>query len=188
MGAMTAPADHDHERSWGASDLVRTEDVMVPHADVRMRHIHEARRPRLHLNLTAMIDVVFLLLMYFLLIAEFRPREESFDMELPRPPSESSAPDPFALPEAPIRIEVRSLGDEADAFVLSSDSPSIGDVVRGASGLHDRLMALKGTVLGEEQRFVIVAARDARWEHALGVLNALKRAGFNEVRFAEPGP
>ncbi len=175
------------EAGWETTDLVRTSDVMVEHEHVRMRHLREASRPRLRLNLTAMIDVVFLLLMYFLLIAEFKPREERFDMTLPRDTTATES-DPFALPRTPIRIEVRSLGDAAGEYALASSSPLLGELSRGNEGLHERLIALKEGVVAEDQRFIIAPVEDALWEHSLGVLNTLKRAGFTEIRFAEPTP
>ena len=101
------PAPDPDTTSWEPPDALRTDDVMVPHDGLRMRHVQEATRPRLRLNLTAMIDVVFLLLMYFLLIAEFRPREETFDMQLPARTTEAAAPDPFALHDAQMLARAR---------------------------------------------------------------------------------
>ena len=181
-------AQREHDAVAALSRGVDGDDTIIAHDDARRRRAHDSGLPHLRLNLTAMIDVVFLLLMYFLLIAEFRPREESLDMELPEPLSSQDATDPFALPDTPISIRVRSTGDDREAFTMSTTSPLLGELGGGYDGLYATVAGLRGDVLRDDQRFVIVPAPDVRWEHVLGVLNTLKRAGFVEARFAEPRP
>ncbi|MCA9296984.1 MAG: biopolymer transporter ExbD, partial [Phycisphaerales bacterium] len=89
---------------------VRTDDVYPP----------ARRRPRgqptLGLNLTSMIDVVFLLLVYFMVATEFKVGEEVFRLDLPRQQSASALDDPFDLDEEPLRIHVRTLGAGATSY------------------------------------------------------------------------
>ena len=67
------------------------------------------RRPgaRLGLNLTSMIDVVFLLLVYFMAATEFKLGEEIYRLDLP---DRGRVADPFDLPLDPLRIAVTTVG------------------------------------------------------------------------------
>jgi len=78
------------------------------------------RRPAgdIGLNLTSMIDVVFLLLVYFMAATEFRSGEEVYKLDLPER-SGAAAADPFELDDEPLRIEVRSRGPVADELSLA---------------------------------------------------------------------
>jgi biopolymer transport protein ExbD len=133
----------------------------------------------LSLNTAAMIDIVFLLLVYFLLIAEFRRDESGFALDAPA--GEQGAPaDPFALPEPPIVIRV---GERVgDAAALSSDSTLLDGALGSTEALRERSAGLLGEMLGAEQAFVVMSDRDAVWDDSLGVLNALRIAGYERVR------
>ena len=76
--------------------------------DERRKRARRPALPMMGLNVAPMIDVVFLLLMYFMLITEFRAPEGSMPLNIAGQAAEAA--DPFALPEAPITIVVESLG------------------------------------------------------------------------------
>ncbi len=146
------------------------------------RSLLARRRERngLTLNTAAMIDIVFLLLVYFLLIAEFRRDEAGFTLDAPA--SQRGVPaDPFALPEPPILIRVAERTGGTDP-TLACDSPLFDGALSSITALGERSRALKGDLLGPGQAFVIVSAERARWDDALGVLNALRIAGYEQVR------
>jgi biopolymer transport protein ExbD len=148
------------------------------------------------LNIVSMIDVIFLLMTYFLLTAKFATREESFEVRVPEAlegaASATPPADPFDLPATAIELLVTSRGDGVDDFAVFCDSPALGEgmakggAITSYDALAARAGAARGGVLGDDQRFIVLPAADARWEHALGVLNAVKRAGYNNVRFAAP--
>lgn len=153
------------------------------------------RRPQgvrgFEVNITPMIDVVFLLLTYFLLLAQLSPREAAIAARPAAPHSSAAAPgpapDPFELPKLPIVLEVRSTGDGPAQCSIRTDDPTLA----GSAGFEDlasRASGARGTLWRPEQSFVIRAAADSRWEHALATLNALKRAGYDQVTFAPPAP
>lgn len=144
------------------------------------------------LNLTAMIDVVFLLLMYFLLSMDFSATERSIATGVPGEGSRTEQADPFALPVQPIVVRVATVRpiDEASsgAYALSVDSPVLRDaaLAGGGTALFDRLRAVRGGVLTPEQPIVVLPEGDAAWEHALEVLNGVLDAGYPRARFARP--
>ncbi|TVQ32696.1 MAG: biopolymer transporter ExbD [Phycisphaeraceae bacterium] len=142
---------------------------------------------RFGVTLTPMIDVVFLLMIYFLLVGEFRQDEEVFALDLPREAEVGrEITDPFALPERPIRVRVRSLGDGPGDYTIATDS----HVIERAANFEALRLALEnayGGALPEDQRFIVRPDADARWEHTLGALDAIRRAGYTRIRFDEPG-
>lgn len=131
-----------------------------------------------------MIDVVFLLLIYFLLITEFSPREEAFDVAVAEKRAAQEA-DPFELPTRPVRVRVRSFGDGAGEYAITTDSPVVGDAA-SYEALYESVASRRGGVFPEDQRFVIDASSATRWEHVMGVFNALRRAEYDTVRFSPP--
>lgn len=150
------------------------------------------RRPQpapLVLNIVSMIDVIFLLMTYFLLTAKFTTREESFEVQVPAPLESASAPpeDPFDLPVLPVVLRVSS-GVRGGGLSVVTDAPGLAGTgpMTSYDELTARAAASLGTLIPADQRFIIRPEARARWEHALGVLNALKRAGFNNARFANP--
>jgi len=131
-----------------------------------------------------MIDIVFLLLIYFLLITELSPSEEAFAVTVTEQKAAQTS-DPFDLPTRPVRVRIRSFGDGAGEYAITTDSP----LITAASSYEDlftQVFSRKGGVFAGDQAFVIEASRSTRWEHAMGVFNALKRADFEKIRFAPP--
>jgi biopolymer transport protein ExbD len=146
------------------------------------------RRAPISLNLTSMIDVVFLLMTYFLLIAQFHPREQAFAAENPvREEAKVDAADSasFDLPERPIEMTLRSVGDAPNEYVLGIQSPLLTDAgpISTFEELTRTLVLKRAKMLSLDQVFIVHAARDARWEHALGAMAALRSAGFEQIRF-----
>lgn len=155
----------------------------------RRRRLRRPEPAPLVLNIVSMIDVIFLLMTYFLLTAKFATREESFPVSVPTSLEGSAAPAPaddFALPQTPIVLTVRT---SPTGPIILADTPVLRPA-SGAAGSFEELVtiaaAARGAMLPADQRFTIVPEAGTRWEHALGVLNALKRAGFDNVRFGSP--
>lgn len=140
-----------------------------------------AALPVMSLNLVAMIDVVFLLLVYFMLTADFRRPEEGVALDLPA--RLTTALDPLALPARPIEVLVES--DEAGAAVRV-EHPALAGVTT-VEGLRREGRIRYGTEFGEGQPFVVRAGSGTRWEDVLRAYNALRGAGYERVRLAEPG-
>ena len=144
------------------------------------------RRPggSIALNLTAMIDVVFLLLTYFMLTMNFTVEERAIEMTVSSEEGGETATDPFALPEQPVMIIVRSTGDGAPDYRVSTDSPAIG-ALQTFDELTTALLASQA-VLEADQRFVISPDTSTRWEHTVAAVSAIRAGGFTRVRMAPP--
>jgi biopolymer transport protein ExbD len=165
--------------------MVGPEDMPVP---------VPKRRPtghaRLSLNLTSMIDVVFLLLIYFMVATEFRQGEEIFRMDLPDREAALRQRDPFDLDEEPLRVMVSSTGMTREACRLMIDGPYPQPA--GFAELHDFLRRRQvnphttGGLFEPDHPIVVTPTGTTRWEHAIEAFNAAVSAGYHNVTLARP--
>jgi biopolymer transport protein ExbD len=139
--------------------------------------------------LTPMIDVVFLLMLYFLLVGEIRPADALLGLSLPEETAAREAPassDPFALPERPVVVRIASTGSGAnDARIELSEGEARSFTSIDAFG--SALAGEAGEQIGRGTRMILAPGASARWEHTLRALEALRAAGFSDltVRAAE---
>lgn len=120
------------------------------------------RRSRAGLNLTPLIDIVFLLLIFFMLTAHF-VQEESLDIELPE--AESAAMDEdeslvevILSPEGELRVDGRVVPPER-----------LEETLRGALHAPGRKsVRLRGDTT-------------ARFGHAVSVIDAARKAGAESL-------
>ena len=156
-------------------------------APTRMRR--SRAKPRLNVNLTSLIDVTFLLLIYFMVATSMSMGEEAYRMDLPDRSAAGAQGDPFSLDQEPLRIEVTSSGRNFDDYHLAIDGPypqpkSFDElfVYLRKSQINDANAG--GTVLfAPDHPIVIQPRRGTRWEHAIEAFNAAARARYINIPF-----
>lgn len=195
------PSDHIHDqcddRSTGdqwaeaAHELDRDLDSFHSLQAWRRRRRRQ-RMPAISLSMTAMIDVVFLLLIYFMVATDFRMGEGMFRVEVPAREG-AGAPDPFRLDDEPLRIIVHSTGLGPAMYTLRLDGPY--PQPRTFDDLHEFLastqvnvenVASRGALFRPEHPIIIQPSRSTRWEHAIEAFNAAARARYSNITFAKP--
>jgi len=153
------------------------------------------RRPAgdIGLNLTSMIDVVFLLLVYFMAATEFRSGEEVYKLDLPER-SGAAASDPFELDDEPLRIEVRSRGPVADELSLAGAGITVPGPYPQPMDFRELRTLLEELLVGgarglfpRDHPVVIDPVGTTRWQHALAAFNAAASAGYENVTFGGRG-
>ncbi len=136
------------------------------------------RRPApMRLNLTAMIDVVFQLLIYFVVTASFAQGEGVLKARLPgegRGPVVGPPP-----PAAELTVRVASVGTYAYRLTLEPG----GLAPTSFHELADLLERLK-TVYGPDTPVIIQPGHTVRWQHVVNAFNAAVRARYENVAFA----
>jgi len=182
------------------SDDQAEKRLLKAHSPRRARR-REARlsRPIMALAMTPMIDVVFQLLVYFLVTTNFASHEEFFRLDLPRvesataenePSAELASPpdaDPFALDREPIRVLVTSTGAESNDYRLEIvgplPQPESFEALRRV--LRDRLVDPQtGAGIYQSNHPVMLEPSPATtWEHSVEAFNAAVRAGYTNVIF-----
>ncbi len=152
-----------------------------------MRTGSSRRRPaRLGLNLTSMIDVVFLLLVYFMAATEFKLGEEIYRLDLPE-----RSNDPFELPRDPLRVTVTSIGDENYVLKLQG-----AQTTRSQPGTFQELFEIlagsrrsdraAGGLFEADHPIIVEPTGGTSWEHAISAFNAIARARYTNITFAAP--
>ena len=132
-----------------------------------------------------MIDVVFLLLIYFMVATDFRAGEEVFRLDLPQRQEEAHA-ELFDLAEEPlvVRMVVRSDGPGYELqldgnWPVIGDAPSLGDWLR-ENRMEGPLSTSNG-LFTSSHPIIVVAASGCSWRNVVGVFNAVVGAGYDAV-------
>lgn len=132
-------------------------------------------------NLAPMIDVTFLLLIFFLVTTTFERPEGVLASDLPRVGGSQAVP----LPISPIAVRITQTGTGVDDYTIRIDR---------FEGQFDSLDALPDVLRRIQQQpgfdrqtpVVIIADEDIRWDHVVGCWNAALRAGCERIAFGEP--
>ncbi|MEX2216579.1 MAG: biopolymer transporter ExbD [Phycisphaeraceae bacterium] len=139
-------------------------------------------RSPLQLNLTSMIDVVFLMLVYFVLTAAFTDAEGVITANMPNGPEH---PQPLPKIEQPIRVTVSARG-EAGYYLAIDKLPttpmSFADLTHMLQGLRD---SDRNGFFTADNLVIIDSDRSVRWQHTLNAYNAALGAGYSNIAFAQ---
>lgn len=162
---------------------------VIEHKRVRQRHSPLRGRTRIGLNITAMIDVVFLLLVYFMVATNFKLGEEIFRMDLPER-GQAAAADPFRIDMEPLRVIVHTTADGGYRVQvqgpLSYEPTSFDDLYQF---LRQRMLGpgRPGGLFEQDHPLIIEPAERAQWDHAIGAFNSAVRAEYTNVSFRSAG-
>ena len=139
------------------------------------------------LNFTSMIDVIFLLLIYFVITANFAIDEGVISAKLPAAPglSASTAPKP---PQRPLRIVVSSAGQHGYRLHIDGLAQAPTDFVALAGLLtnlqHNPERGLRGPYK-DDAPVIIKPDGAVRWQHVVNAFNAAVTARYRNVSFAQ---
>jgi biopolymer transport protein ExbD len=159
----------------------------VEHRTARRRHGRE--RPRIALNLTAMIDVTFLLLIYFLTATQFKLGEEVYRLDVPERAAAREI-DPFKLDDEPLVIGVRTL--PGGSYELDLNGPYRDK----PNSFHELLNWLRSRcsdaanpsgLFATDHPIIIEPTDTTTWQHTMAAFNAVARARFTNVTLGRPG-
>ncbi|MCB1212414.1 MAG: biopolymer transporter ExbD [Verrucomicrobiales bacterium] len=133
----------------------------------RKKHeIEEMEEPSL--DISSLIDVSFLLLIYFLVTSTLEPRESDLSMELPTDSGKASN-----IKIDPLKVRVTASGEISIADQVMADDKAM------VSELERYLELTKAT---DSKPLVIVAADDeAKQQRFIDLMNALARVGITTV-------
>lgn len=146
------------------------------------------RRPRqapLELNLTSCIDVVFLLLIFFIVTTQFTDREGSMPAFL------SGGPLPEPRPQLPLKVHVSSMGETGYRLDIQGHPvrpTSFGDLIAMMKQLRDQPEIGRTGLYAADNLVLIAPEEKVRWQHVVNAYNASRRAGFTQIAFDVPSP
>jgi len=137
--------------------------------------------PRYTPNITPLIDVLFLLLLFFVLASKFRLNEGTIPGSLPPPDQPSQQ-----ITAPPIILEVRGDGEDAleAVFCFSGESEGIQDsdlVYRKLKRRFDEDFSSPRQAAADG--IVIIKDYNARWGFVVDAYNQAARAGYKKISF-----
>jgi len=123
-----------------------------------------------------MVDVTFLLLLYFMLTTTFRQAEGQIPGDLPK----------FIPPHAgrPIVIRLHAVG--AGRAGVLYEICGVRDPIRSPQELYAKLTARRRQLGSNEAPVIIIGRSDVRWQYVVEAFNQAVRAGFAKVGI-DPG-
>lgn len=152
----------------------------------RQRKHHGEKPTDPGLDISSLIDVCFLLLIYFLVTSTILPPESDLDMKSPARDATQPVPQNEILPLF-LRIE-------ADGRVLSGEAPArqVLDTDIGSRDLpllrsQLDIYSAASRAAGIMPLVRIDADGEATQQRVIDVLNALNAAGIQSVAFTDPG-
>lgn len=136
------------------------------------------------LNMSSLIDVTFLLLIYFLVTSTIQPKEKDLPMVLP-----STAKSDAPVDVEPMLIQVMSTGSGFSIVVNKTEQldSSVSGRERVLPLLSDNLKSYSSVVRSSDQEPVVQMFIDPLLpqQTAMDVLNCLRGAEINTVTFTE---
>jgi biopolymer transport protein ExbD len=163
---------------------------MKPSATIvprRPLHRKNRRRFSFAVNLTPMMDVMFNLLIFFIVTASFAIPEGSLEAKLPQ--STGIADPNAAIPLVPIQIFLETTANDDMSLISVSNSINAErkslTLVSSFDALFVLLESMKAKPGIDEKTPIIIAAKPAvTWDQVVGSYNACIRAKYKRVVFA----
>jgi len=136
------------------------------------------KKAKIGVPMTAMIDVTFQLLIYFILTTTFRQAEGQIPGTLPKAGASGAAT--MEKLQTPIKITLHPVGNSNESVAYE------------VSGVHDRIvepqrlrevLAQRAQSGGNESPVIINARRDVRWRYVVEVFNQVVANEFKNIAF-----
>ena len=136
-------------------------------------------------DLTPMIDVTFLLLIYFMVTTMLKQPEAELSIQLPGKPQSSDV--------TPMEMVKVRIGDEGEVYLngseiedgLDYEMPDLVGNLKQQKGMRDQLISSGQKTKAEaELKVQIESSGIAEHQASISVLNACSEAGVQKVTFA----
>jgi biopolymer transport protein ExbD len=139
---------------------------------------------KVELMMTPMIDIVFNLVIFFLLMPSFEAREGYLPTNLPRTTTTGPGPRPDIRLRT-LRIDLRQQPDMPAAVGMSLNREPVHTVAELRSRLHSAHRQWRGAA--PESMAVTIAPDAGVWHrHVVAAFDAAVDAGFKDIRFTVP--
>ncbi|MCE9620482.1 MAG: biopolymer transporter ExbD [Planctomycetes bacterium] len=162
------------------------ECVALPRDDgFREKRAQRRSKRSITLNVISMIDVTFLILVFFVCTTKTLDREEFLRTDLAQRGAALVTPTALALDEPPLRIEL--LREEGRTRIRVMAPMSQPDSFEQLSSLFASKLYSKENPSGlfpSDHPIELAPAKDVPWDDAVAAFNGLVRAGYQQIHFA----
>ena len=132
-----------------------------------------------------MIDMSFLLLIFFMTTTRFAKPEGLLTSEMPKYAGGSGSGPAVPLPESPIILRLTPMGPGTNDYAICIDG--FGQAPTRIDGLSDFVRGVQQRPGFDRRTPVIIMAHDEiRWDQVVKCWNAVLLAGCENVAFATP--
>lgn len=146
-----------------------------------MTGLRRRRNPAMGLRMTAMIDVIFLLLTFFVLTARFQQPESHLNVTLPKPAvgtAQSMAKEPLSIRLETANSQCSVILPQAETIWLVPDTLSAN-----LADLQGRLKAIFPSYDIAGQGVELHCGDAVQWDYVVKVYDVLYRAGAMKITF-----
>jgi biopolymer transport protein ExbD len=163
----------------------KSEEVTPPqrYQPQRLKRVGRTR-PRLQPPLMPLIDVTFMLLLFFITTMQFSPPEGQIQAQLPSGLAAASVGQEGTAaaisPLEPLRVYLRAGSAGAVDIEVERYAGAIGSF----DALRDVFQSLRATFGSGDVPIIIQPAVGVSWQHALDALRQAQLAGFKDIAFA----
>ena len=147
-----------------------------------LERINARDRRGFSLRMAPMIDMIFLLLIFFLVAAKWRPQEDFLPFRLPA----ASAQEPVLGRTEPLQLHISATANgstvqigQFQAVQLSDDT--FEENLTGLMEEMERIMHLQKRIATDPVE--IICERQVSWEHVAKIYNLLYSAGLSDMTF-----
>jgi len=133
------------------------------------------------LDISSLIDICFLLLIYFLVTSTIQPKEHDLTMVIPTP-NKPTAP----IDIEPLSLEITKDGAVKEGLVQHESGAADYTNPRKLTNLERRLEEYSNAMVGTERPAIKLAVHgDAREQHVVDVLNAIAGAQISQIAIVD---
>jgi biopolymer transport protein ExbD len=138
------------------------------------------------LNVIPLVDVMFMMILFFVLGTTFRQNEGQIPATLPRVDTAAAQSDtpPEEVPR-PINVRITGGGLSAsgEQEEVNYQVAGIPTVIKDPQELYEKLSGMK-QVVGDKAAIIIQPTMDTKWQYAVEVFNQAVRAQFKSIGFS----
>ena len=121
------------------------------------------------LNMTPMVDIVFLLIIFFLTTTSIIQLEQDLTIDLPKQSEELKAKAP---PARPVIVNVRYMPGGKAYYHVENERTSLAALTANLS---------RAKIRNKDQAVVIRGDRNVKWEHIAAVMSCCGKVGIAKV-------
>lgn len=156
-----------------------------------IEHVPKKKRARLGkseitLNLVAMLDLSFNILIFFIITANFAVHEGVITAKVPQIKGGNPTTD-LALPDTPMKIMLSATsGSDGQARINIEGSPMQTQDFDKLSEILGRIQVSQGNANGvfkDTDPVIITPDKNTRWQDVVNTFNAVVKARYNNVSF-----
>ena len=160
-----------------ASETEAPDEQVVHHVSTRKKRKKGVGGEDMQLQMTSMIDVVFLLLIYFVITANFTIDEGTLVATMPGNSAQDQPEDEL---DPPTNIELTTSGDNV-TYSIVVNGQRIPDATALAGFMKSRVATGQMKI---DDIVQIKPQGEVRWQHVVNVFNACVSAKLENVGFA----